>query len=91
MVAGQGAQPTLAPEPTGQWGTLCALLRAQDESIFQNWFARLEFVGFANGRLELAAESSFLARYIETHLSQGLMAAAVQVFGPVEAICFIQR
>ena len=86
--AGQGARPTATPEPIGQWGEMCALLRTQDESVFQNWFARLRFVGFAEGRLELAAESSFLARYIETHLSRGLMSAAVQVFGPVETICF---
>jgi len=86
--AGQGPHPKTTPEPMGQWGEMCSILRTQDESIFQNWFARLRFVGFADGRLELAAESSFLARYIETHLSQGLMSAAVQVFGSVETICF---
>lgn len=86
--AGQGARPESTPEPTGQWGEMCSLLRTQDESVFQNWFARLRFVGFAEGKLELAAESSFLARYIETHLSRGLMSAAVQVFGPVETIYF---
>ncbi|HIP22182.1 MAG TPA: hypothetical protein EYG79_01085 [Rhodobacteraceae bacterium] len=86
--AGQGAQPIATPEPTGQWGEMRSLLRAQDESVFQNWFARLRFVGFAEGKLELAAESSFLARYIETHLSRALMSAAIRVFGPVETICF---
>jgi hypothetical protein len=86
--AGQGPRLATAPEPTGQWGKVRALLQAQDESVFQNWFARLRFVGFSEGKLELAAESSFLARYIETHLSKGLMSAAVQVFGPVETISF---
>lgn len=86
--AGQGAQPRALSEPKGQWGEMCALLRTQDESVFQNWFARLQFVGFTEGKLELVAESSFLARYIKTHHSQGLMSAAVQVFGPVETICF---
>ncbi|MBL1435047.1 MAG: hypothetical protein COB08_002455 [Rhodobacteraceae bacterium] len=85
---GQGARPKNAAEPTGQWGEMRSLLRAQNESVFENWFARLRFVGFAEGKLELAADSSFLARYIETHLSQGIMSAAVQVFGSVETICF---
>jgi len=84
----QGARPKASEKPMGQWGAMRSLLRAQDESVFQNWFARLLFVGFAEGKLELAAESSFLARYIETHLSQGLMSAAVQVFGSVDTICF---
>ncbi len=84
----QGARLTAIPEPKGQWGEVLSLLQMQDESVFQNWFARLRFVGFAEGKLELAAESNFLARYIETHLSAGLMSVAVQVFGPVETICF---
>jgi len=86
--AGQGAKGLDVPEPSGPWGEMRALLRAQDESVFQNWFARLRFIGFAEGRLELVADSSFLVRYIETHFSQGLMRAAVQVFGPVNTICF---
>ncbi len=84
--AGQGAQPPEGPEPSGQWGEMRALLRAQDESVFRNWFARLQYESFAERSLCLRAESSFMARYIETHLSQPLMAAAIQVFGPVEGL-----
>ncbi len=71
------------PEPTGKWGEICALLRTQDESVFRNWFARLQFESFEGQVLHLRAESSFLARYIETHLANSLISAAIQVFGPV--------
>jgi len=84
--AGQGAAVPDMPEATGQWGEMRALLRAQDESVFRNWFARLQFEGFSDFSLNLSAESGFLARYIETHLSQTLLAAAIQVFGQVDSL-----
>jgi len=84
--AGQEAKGLDVPEPSGQWGEMRALLRAQDESVFRNWFARLQFVSFVEGFLHLSTESGFLARYIETHLSQSLLAAGIQVFGPVERL-----
>ena len=80
--AGQGA----TTEPTGLWGEMRAVLRAQDESVYKNWFARLQFEGCEDRVLCLGAESSFLARYIETHLVQSLMAAAIHVFGPVDVV-----
>ena len=82
--AAQGAADV--PEATGQWGEMRALLRAQDESVFRNWFARLQFESYTGFTLHLSAESGFLARYIETHLSQALLAAAIQVFGKVDGL-----
>jgi len=83
---GQGAELPPMPEPSGDWGEMRRFLREEDKSIFQNWFEQLQFVEFTNGTLVLGASSGFLARYIETHLSQTLMLAALRVFGQVNTL-----
>lgn len=83
---GGAGQVDTPAEPGGTWGEMRNLLRQADESVFLNWFQRLEFAGFDNRILTLAAHSSFVARYVETHLSAALMAAAIQSFGPIDRL-----
>lgn len=88
--AGQGAPVKDTEDTTGVWAEVQTLLRTDDESVFKNWFSRLGFIEYENRELVISAPNSFVARYIETHLSQTLMAAAVQVLGPINRLRFEQ-
>lgn len=77
-----------APIPSGSkpWVSMLEHLSAKEPQLYQNWYARLQFIGFEDGHLSLTAPSRFVARYIETHLARQLREAADQSFGPVERI-----
>ncbi|GLQ35819.1 hypothetical protein GCM10007939_21020 [Amylibacter marinus] len=83
-----GPAPEEGPPETAPWRDLRAALRAQDSAIFEAWFARLEFVGYAEGELVVRAPSDFVARYIDTHLSRMLFECAQIYYSQLRALRF---
>ena len=74
------------PKNSGTWRAVQHSLRASDEAIFQNWYARLSFKKQADGFVELLAPSRFVANYIKTHLFNELHHALEQEFGVIDEI-----
>ncbi|WP_299784581.1 DnaA N-terminal domain-containing protein [uncultured Roseobacter sp.] len=85
----QDSAETPAPVSGGTpWGRVMADLSAQHPSAFGSWFSRLTFQECRAGVLALSAPSTFVQRYIETHLIAPLIAAAELEFGPLDRIEF---
>lgn len=81
-------------EPSGKsaadtpWARAMARLAASDKAQFDAWFARLAFVSFGGGTLCLHCPSTFIQRYIETHLMARLVRAVEAEFGALANITF---
>lgn len=71
-----------------EWSRVKARLSQVDKAQFDAWFARLIFVACAGGCLRLKCSSSFIQRYIETHLIAQLRDAAEAEFGKLVKIQF---
>ena len=73
----------------GAWGTMRAKLRAEDQALFDAWFAPLTDAGQEQGILHLAAPSRFHATYVRTHLMGRLTIAARRSGTDVQAVRLI--
>lgn len=62
-------------DQTGTWGAVRRRLKAQDEAMFESWFAKLVQDHLDDETLVLRAPNSFVARYIETHFARRLSEA----------------
>lgn len=83
------ATPKSDEEPSekpGTWRAVQRSLRANDEAVFQNWYARLSLKKQTAGVIELLAPSRFVANYIQTHLFDELHRALEQEFGVIDEI-----
>ena len=78
---GQSVRPNV-------WRDVRGALREQDASNFDNWYGRLDFVEVDGSTLVLKAPSAFVARYVQTHLSSVLFAAAKLAYPEIEALRF---
>ena len=76
------------PTQPGTWERAMAHLSREDPGIYNAWFARLEFVGYAENTLRLRAPSLFIERYVETHLMASLLRAVEAEMGPVRSVAF---
>ncbi|MDR6265716.1 MULTISPECIES: DnaA N-terminal domain-containing protein [Rhodobacterales] len=76
----------VVPDKPGTWRAVQRNLRANDEAVFQNWYARLSLTKQTGGVVELLAPSRFVANYIKTHLFDELHRALEQEFGIIEEI-----
>lgn len=70
------------------WARAMQRLSEEEPSIFQSWFAKVEFAGFEQGVLKLSAPTRFSERYIATHLMSQLTRAAEPEFGRVRQVVF---
>ena len=85
---------TSAPEPPeentpgggGAWRHVMRRLKAEEPSLFTNWFSKMEFEACAGGELRLRAKTRFIARYVETRLAKRLVLAAEAELGPVDRL-----
>lgn len=65
------------------WRQVRQKLRGDDLGTFQNWYDKLIFQSCCDGTLVLQAPNKFFGRYVETHLSKPLLAAAEHTFPDV--------
>lgn len=63
------------PQRAGTWGAVRRRLKAQDQAIFESWFAKLVEDKRTEQTLILRAPNGFVARYIETHFTKKLAEA----------------
>jgi len=68
------------------WRKTCQILRASDESVFQNWYNKLTFKSIVDNELILTAPNNFIAQYILTHLEGLLLLAAQESLPKVDRI-----
>jgi hypothetical protein len=73
VVAFPGPRPDAAAE--GPWARIRARLAAAEPDLARAWFDRLVPEPGPQGGLALRAPSAFVARYVETHLADRLVAA----------------
>jgi hypothetical protein len=78
-VAGPALKPVAGE--SGTWGAVRRRLQADHPTLFENWFAKLVQQPGAPENLTLRAPTSFVSRYIETHLAE-LLAQAVSLEMP---------
>ena len=81
---GAPVEQTSAP-----WARITADLQAKDSAIFANWYAKLAYIDARDGKLFLASENSFVARYVNTHLANDLLRVARQHMPDVAEIRFV--
>ena len=60
-------------QPTGTWDKILRELQNQNAALYENWYRKLQFQGVENDIVQLRTKSSFVARYIESHLTGELM------------------
>lgn len=72
--------------PNGTWQRALTRLQRENPDQYRAWFAQIGFVSCARGILRLRAQSKFTQRYIETHLTRPLLAAAEAELGPIKRI-----
>ncbi|GHA61846.1 hypothetical protein GCM10008927_29120 [Amylibacter ulvae] len=70
----------------GSWSDVCASLRAIDPVRFENWLARLDFKMIDDAVLVLTAPSSFIAQYVQTHLSDFILKQASGAYPGVKSL-----
>lgn len=70
----------------GTWERAMAHLARSEPDQFKSWFSRLEFVGLDSGILTVKCPSTFVRRYIETHLTRPLLRAAQEELGPIDKV-----
>lgn len=80
-------------EPPGSsaktpWARIMGRLSKEHPSAFGSWFSRLSYLGNDHETLTLKAPSTFIQRYVETHLMDVLAASVEQEFGPISRIVF---
>ncbi|WP_138466550.1 DnaA N-terminal domain-containing protein [Poseidonocella sp. HB161398] len=75
----RGAEP--ADGAGDPWSQVQARLRAAAPEAYGAWFAGLQLTGAGEGRVEIAAQSAFVLRYIETHFGEMLRGAVAEAFG----------
>ena len=68
------------------WRKTCQILRASDESVFQNWYNKLTFKSIVDSELILTAPNNFIAQYILTHLEGLLLLAAQESLPKIDRI-----
>ena len=61
------------------WAEAAAVLRAQDPTIYEAWFAPLQSLEIEGGVISLASPSRFFADYVLTHYKTRLLAALLAV------------
>lgn len=84
------SRPSERPDETDTpWGRAMSRLSDADPSIYQSWFAKVEYRSYAQGVLTLATPTRFSERYISTHLLRQLTQAAEPEFGPVRQVDFV--
>lgn len=66
---------------TDPWSRVQARLAEAAPDAHASWFSRLELRGVTDDRVELAASSPFVMRYINTHFGDLLRAAVAEGFG----------
>jgi len=71
-----------------QWGRVLHRLTKEDQNLADSWFTRLSIAEVYDGHVVLTAPSTFIQRYIETHLIQRLERALVSEIGQLNAISF---
>lgn len=83
----------MAPVPPdcdglGTWHGAMSSLAQDHPNLYKTWFSRLTIRGFHKGVLRVKAPSSFIQRYLETHLMPILLAAMEKELGPVSQVQF---
>ncbi len=73
------AEPITTTSP--QWQAICTRLMAEDRSRYTAWYAKLEFIGYSGGVVQLRAQGSFVAQYVKMHLTERLMHELALEFG----------
>ena len=85
--AGQGGEPPPERDETlTGWPAVQAELRREAPEIFDNWFARLEFLSVERGTVSIRSPSRFISRYVEANYASRLIAALEQEFGPISRL-----
>lgn len=76
------------PKPQGDdlWGRVAVRMHGVDPQTYQSWFARLVQIECADGRLQLAAPSGFIATYIKTHFATYLLSHVVAEDRAIRAV-----
>ncbi|MEO1314028.1 MAG: DnaA N-terminal domain-containing protein, partial [Pseudomonadota bacterium] len=72
----------------GTWARVMSDLHALNPSLHSAWFAQLTFVRHARGELRLSAPTTFIQRYVETHLMSVLLHAVEAEMGVVDTVVF---
>ncbi|WP_172331021.1 MarR family winged helix-turn-helix transcriptional regulator [Mangrovicoccus sp. HB161399] len=73
---------TPEPESGDPWSQVQSRLRAAAPEAYGAWFAGLSLRDATADRIEIAAQSAFVLRYIETHFGELLRSAVAEAFGP---------
>lgn len=79
---------SLTPMLETKWGRSMTNLAQMDKAQFDAWFARLKFIACEDGCLRLQCASTFIQRYIETHLMTRLLNATEAEFGKLNKVQF---
>ena len=75
------------PEQDGSiWRATSAFMYDQDTTVFVAWLQQLEEEGQENGCLILLAPTKFHATYVETHLADSILRAAMRVDPSIRSI-----
>jgi hypothetical protein len=74
-----------------EWALAQAILYQEDEASFASWVKALTRHDRAGGRLTLCAPTRFHAAYVQSHLTNRILAACRAVDGEVSDIVIIDR
>ena len=74
------------PVREGSWGDVMAAMRQVNPTQFESWLARLDFVNVDAHILTLRAPSTFVANYVQSHLSDMVLNTAKRAFTDVRRL-----